>query len=86
MSAGTFWGIIHESGAFYDPAARYPHSMANRPRKFPTEAAARNAADALTRCAGRGAYYAWEMPDGYYCPLCGQHITDGKPCGCGARK
>jgi len=19
------------------------------------------------------------------CPLCGQHITDGKPCGCGAR-
>jgi hypothetical protein len=19
------------------------------------------------------------------CALCGQHITDGKPCGCGAR-
>lgn len=22
----------------------------------------------------------------FKCPLCGQHITDGKPCGCGARK
>ena len=21
----------------------------------------------------------------FICPLCGQHITDGKPCGCGAR-
>ena len=21
----------------------------------------------------------------YTCPLCGQRITDGKPCGCGAR-
>lgn len=22
----------------------------------------------------------------YTCNLCGQHITDGKPCGCGARR
>jgi hypothetical protein len=22
----------------------------------------------------------------YTCRLCGQHITDGKPCGCGARR
>ncbi len=21
----------------------------------------------------------------YFCPLCGQRIDDGKPCGCGAR-
>ena len=21
----------------------------------------------------------------FHCPLCAQHITDGKPCGCGAR-
>lgn len=21
----------------------------------------------------------------FVCPLCGQHIKDGKPCGCGAR-
>jgi hypothetical protein len=24
-------------------------------------------------------------PQPYHCQLCGQHITDGKPCGCGAR-
>jgi len=24
-------------------------------------------------------------PRAFDCPLCGQHITDGKPCGCGAR-
>jgi hypothetical protein len=25
------------------------------------------------------------LPEGYFCPLCGQRIDDGKPCGCGAR-
>lgn len=23
--------------------------------------------------------------DSYFCPICGQRIDDGKPCGCGAR-
>lgn len=26
-----------------------------------------------------------DLTAGYTCVLCGQHITDGKPCGCGAR-
>jgi hypothetical protein len=25
------------------------------------------------------------LPEGFFCPLCGQRIDDGKPCGCGAR-
>jgi hypothetical protein len=31
------------------------------------------------------AYEAHPAPQDFHCPLCGQHITDGKPCGCGAR-
>ena len=29
----------------------------------------------------------WDLiaPASFKCPLCGQVITDGKPCGCGAR-
>jgi hypothetical protein len=26
------------------------------------------------------------LPAIFICPLCGQHIADGKPCGCGARR
>jgi hypothetical protein len=31
--------------------------------------------------------YVWPnaKPAPYICPLCGQRIDDGKPCGCGAR-
>ena len=27
----------------------------------------------------------WRVIEPYDCKLCGQRITDGKPCGCGAR-
>ena len=79
------WGIIHESGGYYDYAAKEPHSMANRARPFRSEEAARRTADMLTREAGRGAYHAVQIVP-WVCPLCAQRIADGKPCGCGARK
>ncbi len=31
----------------------------------------------------RDAFASVVLP--YFCPLCGQRIDDGKPCGCGAR-
>lgn len=40
------------------------------------------ARDAL---ADEDARLAEIAPTAYQCPLCGQRITDGKPCGCGAR-
>jgi predicted RNA-binding Zn-ribbon protein involved in translation (DUF1610 family) len=35
--------------------------------------------------ASNGKLTAQDFKVTFNCPLCGQHITDGKPCGCGAR-
>lgn len=46
------------------------------------------ASDELLRRTDRGVHLPLVYrpgPHGSDCPLCGQHITDGKPCGCGAR-
>lgn len=48
----------------------------------------------ITRAVRRYAVPAWvraQRKSGpvtivFVCPLCGQHIRDGKPCGCGARR
>ena len=56
MSA--LWGIVHESGAWYDYAAKEPHGPESQARSFPSEAVARRIAALLTAIAGRGSYYA----------------------------
>ena len=47
----------------------------------------------VSRSTGGAYVQAWiwiedpedELPSVFICQQCGQHITDGKPCGCGTR-
>lgn len=53
--------VVHETGGFYTPYGKEPHSMDNVPVRYYSLETAEKVAEMLTRLAGRGKYMAREF-------------------------
>ena len=53
--------VVHETGGFYTPYGKTPHSMDNVPVRYYSLETAEKVAGMLTRLAGRGKYMAKEL-------------------------
>lgn len=81
--AGLTVSLEQDASVFHVKAYDYASKVRIAWDSFQTLGEARKAYDAYKGL--RSPALGSPAPRVYSCALCGQHITDGKPCGCGAR-